>query len=338
MAREVNQVWNHINEISSKAARPFYGKPQYLSGYDLQKCTAGYSKCDGVGVGSGTVQLVCVEYATRRKQFKKSRLNWRVSNPKSSKYSLGWIPFKGGHTKYKAGQIQFAGQKFGLWDSYGLSDYELRAGSFSQDSRGRWYFNVAVELEVKPSQGTAAVGIDLGLKECAVASDGQRIEGRFYRKLEQKLGSAQRAKKKKRVKAIHTKIKNQRKEALHQFSTKLVKQNAAIFVGNVSSAKLIKTKMAKSTLDAGWSSLKTMLEYKSHQAGIVFMEVNEAYSTQTCSRCGSIPASSPKGRAGLRIREWKCSECGAEHDRDVNAARNILAAGHCRLAVGISVL
>ena len=109
VAREVNQVWNHINAISARAARPFHGKPQFLSGYDLQKFTAGFSKCDGITVGSGTVQLVCVEYATRRKQFKKTRLNWRVSNPKSAKYSLGWIPFKSGHAKYKAGQIHFGG-------------------------------------------------------------------------------------------------------------------------------------------------------------------------------------------------------------------------------------
>ena len=338
MAREVNQVWNHVNEVSAKAARPFHGKPKFLSGYDLQKCTAGYSKCDDVSVGSGTVQLVCVEYATRRKQFKKTRLNWRVSNTKSSKHSLGWVPFKGGHAKYKAGQIQFAGHKFSLWDSYGLSKYELRAGSFSEDSRGRWYFNVAVEVQVQSSPATAAVGIDLGLKECATVSTGDKLEGRWYRQHEKDLAIAQRAKKKKRVKAIHARIKNKRKDDMHQFSTKLVRENAAIFVGDVASAKLVKTKMAKSTLDAGWSSLKTMLEYKSHQAGIVFMEVNEAYSTQTCSCCGVIPASSPKGRAGLRIREWTCSDCGAVHDRDVNAARNILAAGHRRLAVGITVL
>ena len=141
-----------------------------------------------------------------------------------------------------------------------------------------------------------------------------------------------------RVKAIHAKIKNQRKDALHKFSTTMVQQNAAIFVGDVASAKLVKTNMAKSTLDAGWAMLKTMLGQKSHQAGVVFEEVNEAYTTQTCSCCGVIPASSPKGRAGLRIREWTCSECGAVHDRDVNAARNILAAGHRRLAAGIPVL
>ena len=333
MAREVNQVWNFCNETSHRAVRE---RRQWLSGYDLQKLTNGFSKCEGVQIGSPTVQQVCEDYAKARKQFKKTKLRWRVSNPQSSKYSLGWIPFKARALQYKAGQIQFAGQRFNLWDSYGLADYEMRAGSFSQDSRGRWYLNVVVKVQAKASAGTASVGIDLGLKEAAVTSTGERIEGRFYRKLECQLGIAQRAHKKNRVKAIHAKIANQRKDLLHQFSTKLVRENAAIFVGDVASEKLVKTKMAKSTLDAGWASLKTMLEYKSHQAGIVFEVVNESYTTQTCSCCGAIPASSPKGRAGLRIREWTCSECGAVHERDVNAARNILAAGHCRLAVGIS--
>ena len=335
MAREVNQVWNFCNETSRRAIRE---RHQWLSGYDLQKLTNGYSKCDGIHIGSPTVQQVCEDYAKARKQFKKSKLRWRVSNPQSSKYSLGWIPFKARALQYKAGQIAFAGQKFSLWDSYGLADYELRAGSFSEDSRGRWYLNVVVKVQAKGSSATASVGIDLGLKEVAVASNGQRIEGRFYRKLEADLGIAQRAHKKRRVKSIHAKIANQRKDALHKFSTALVRENAAIFVGDVASSKLVKTKMAKSTLDAGWASLKTMLEYKSHQAGIVFEVVNESYTTQSCSCCGAIPASSPKGRAGLGIREWVCSDCGAVHDRDVNAAKNILAAGHRRLAEGIPVL
>ena len=101
---------------------------------------------------------------------------------------------------------------------------------------------------------------------------------------------------------------------------------------------LAKTKMAKSVLDAGWTSFRTMLSYKSIATGVLFEEVNEAYSTQTCSCCGTISHNSPKGRAGLGIREWTCLECGTCHDRDVNAAKNILAAGHRRLAVGIPVL
>ncbi|WP_159917233.1 RNA-guided endonuclease TnpB family protein [Pantoea sp. 18069] len=333
MAREANTVWNFCNETSHRAIRE---KCTWLSAYDLQKLTAGYSKCDGVQIGSATAQCVCEQYALRRRQFKKAKLRWRVSDPKSSKYSLGWIPFKVGCVKYKAGQVCFAGHKFSLWDSYGLADYVLRSGSFTQDTRGRWYLNVAVKVLIKISTGKGSVGIDLGLKEAATASTGERIEGRFYRKLESELGIAQRAHKKHRVKAIHAKIANQRKDMLHKFSTQLVASNAAIFVGDVASAKLVKTKMAKSTLDAGWAMFKTMLEYKSQQAGVVFEVVNESYSTQTCSCCWGIPASSPRGRAGLRIREWVCSDCGTVHDRDINAAQNILAAGHRRLAGGIT--
>ena len=94
------------------------------------------------------------------------------------------------------------------------------------------------------------MGINLGLKDCATASNEQQLHGRWYRGYELELAKAQRAKKKKRVKAIHAKIKNQRKDDMHQFSTTLVRENAAIFVGDVASAKLVKTKMAKSTLDA----------------------------------------------------------------------------------------
>ena len=88
-------------------------------------------------------------------------------------------------------------------------------------------------------------------------------------------------------------------------------------------------------LDAGWSMFRTMLQYKSIAAGVLFEEVNEAFSTQTCFSCGGLPESRPKGIAGLGVREWTCMECGELHDRDTNAAKNILAAGHRRLAVGI---
>jgi putative transposase len=108
-----------------------------------------------------------------------------------------------------------------------------------------------------------------------------------------------------------------------------------IFVGNVSNTGLEKSKMAESVLGTGWGIFKTILEYKCDHAGIVFEVVTERYTTQTCSSCGCLPDSRPKVIAGLGIREWTCSECGAAHDRDVNAAKNILAVGHGRLAVGI---
>ncbi|WP_143514151.1 RNA-guided endonuclease InsQ/TnpB family protein, partial [Psychrobacter piechaudii] len=87
--------------------------------------------------------------------------------------------------------------------------------------------------------------------------------------------------------------------------------------------------------DAGWFELKRQLEYKCKHAGCQLEIVNESYTTQTCSCCLKISDSSPKGRAGLRIRGWTCAECGTWHDRDINAAKNILAVGLDRLAVGI---
>jgi putative transposase len=154
--------------------------------------------------------------------------------------------------------------------------------------------------------------------------------------LEPKLAIAQRAGKKHRVRAIHAKIANRRKDSLHQFSTRLVRAYDTIFVGNVNASALAKTPHAKSVLDAGWSAFRTMLRYKCDFAGATFAEVNEAFSTQTCSACDS--RSGPKGIAGLGIREWTCSGCGTVHDRNVNAAKNILAAGRRRLAEGIPAL
>lgn len=328
MAREVNQIWNFANETSRRAIQE---RQKFMSGYDLQKYTAGYSKCDGVLVCSGTVDMVCSEYAARRRQFKRARLAWRVSSQKSARRSLGWVPFKGAEIKCVSGQLRYAGHFFSLWDSYGLAGYELRSGSFNQDARGRWYANIVVRVAANPSTGTAAVGIDLGLKTAVTVSDGQTLEGRLFRAAEKKLATAQRAGKKRLARTIHAKVRNQRKDALHKLSTALVQRNGAIFVGDVSSAKLIKTKMAKSTHDAGWATFKTMLEYKCHQAGVVFGVVNESYTTQTCNACGVIAG--PKGRAGLNKRMWECS-CGAVHDRDVNAALNIRARGLASLEAG----
>jgi IS605 OrfB family transposase len=183
-----------------------------------------------------------------------------------------------------------------------------------------------------------SIGIDLGLREFAAFSDVSMpaIEAkRFYRDLEPKLSKAQRARKKQGTRAIHAKIANRRKDSLHKLSTRLVKANGAIIVGNVNASALAKTHQAKSVLDAGWSAFRTMLRYKCADAGVWFDEVDEAFSTQTCSVCDS--RTGPKGRQGLGMRGWQCSLCGAVHDRDVNAAHNILAAGHRRLAEGILV-
>jgi len=341
MAFEVNQVWNAANELSADYAWVPIPGVGYVncqtSGYDLQKELKSIREERDLGIGAATVQAVISHHAKARKQFCKNKLRWRCSS--GSKRALGWIPFKAAGVKLVSGQIRFCGHLFGIWDSYGLSKYELGTGSFSQDARGRWYFNTTVQIKAQPSKGKASVGIDLGLKTVATCSDGKALgRGRIADEFAGKLARAQRANKTRLIKKIHAKIRNSRQDALHNFSTMLVENYGAIFVGNVSTSKLVKTRMAKSVLDTGWGMLKTQLEYKAKARSVVFVEVNEKNTTQTCSCCGAMPGSSPKGRAGLGIREWTCCECGATHDRDINAARNILRLGHQSLDVGIPAL
>ena len=340
-AFEVNQVWNAANALSADYSWVPIPGVGYIncgtSEFDLNKELKDIRKERGLTIGAATVQSVIAQHAKSRKQFKKNKLQWRCSG--GSKRALGWVPFKTAGVKLINGQIRFCGEFFGVWDSYDLSKYELGTGSFSQDARGRWYFNTTVKAEVKPSEGRKSVGIDLGLKTTATCSDGLKLERRrITDEFAKELATAQRAHKSKRIKTIHAKIKNSRNDAIHKFTTSMVESYGAIFVGDVSSKKLAKTKMAKSVLDTGWGMLKTQLEYKAIARSVLFVEVNEKYTTQACSGCGCISHNSPKGRAGLAIREWSCPECGELHDRDINAAKNILRLGHQSLEVGIPVL
>ncbi len=340
-AYEVNQVWNAANALTAEYAWVPIPGAGYMnlqtSEYDLQKELKGIREERGLGIGAATVQSVISRHAKSRRQFKRNKLRWRCSS--GSKRALGWIPFKAAGVKLVNGQIRFCGHFFGIWDSYNLSKYELGTGSFSEDARGRWYFNATVKVEAKPSAGQKSVGIDLGLKTAATCSDGTVLERqRLTDEFAGKLGKAQRAHKTRLVKTIHARIKNKRRDALHKFTTALVDSHGAIFVGNVSSSKLARTRMAKSVLDTGWHMLKTQLEYKAMARSVVYQEVNEKNTTQTCSCCGTISCSSPKGSADLGIREWTCCECGATHDRDINAARNILRLGHQALEAGIPTL
>lgn len=148
----VNFVWNYCNELSAKV---FERERRFIGNFELHKYLNGASK-EGLAIGSAVFQQVAGEYVTRRRQFKRVKLRWRVST--GSRRSLGWIPFKARSLSYKNGQVSFQGMKLSLWDSYGLTDYELGAGSISEDSRGRWYLNVCVK----------------GKKEALPSPDGRR--------------------------------------------------------------------------------------------------------------------------------------------------------------------
>jgi putative transposase len=185
-----------------------------------------------------------------------------------------------------------------------------------------------VEVAKFPT-GSSEIGIDLGLKTLATCSNGEKIENpKYYHRLETKLATAQRAGNRVRTKAIHAKIANQRKDYLHKATAKLAAANWLIIVGNVNAANLAKTRMAKSVFDTGWSMFRNMLRYKASRHEAMFREVDERLTTQTCSHCGNCASDGrPKGIAGLGIREWVCSSCSTSHDRDVNAAKNILILG-----------
>ena len=323
MARSVNFVWNFCNETAFDALRK---NNKWLSGYDLEKLTKGSAK--ELGLNSATVQKVGQEQAQKRKQFKKRKLRFR------GKRSLGWIPFRHDSIKFKDGKIIFNKKEYKVFQPERLPKDKFKSGEFCQDARGCWYICIPVEYKPDDHAGNGQVGIDLGLKDLASLSNGQKVENnRNYRKLENKLSRAQRYNKKKQVRKIHAKIKNKRLDDLHKASTKIVKENNFIVIGKLSAKKLAKTRMAKSINDAATTMFKNMLIYKAsaHQH-VVCLEVSERNTSRTCSVCETIPDSSPKGLEGLGVREWVCSNCGSQHDRDANAAMNILRLGHQSLA------
>jgi putative transposase len=160
----------------------------------------------------------------------------------------------------------------------------------------------------------------------------------IYKEREPSLQSHSAPTKRGMPRAIHLQIANSRRDFHHKLSTRIVREFDYIAVGNINAAGLAKTNMAKSVLDAGWSSFRSQLAYKAIRHGAWFEEVNESFTSQVCSCCGALPESRPKGIAGLGIRLWVCSDCGASHDRDVNAALNILRRGRATLAVGIPAL
>jgi transposase len=322
-----NQVWNYCCQIQREAENRWKAgltgqKVRWPSFFDLDRLTA--SVAAELGLHSDTVKAICRQFTFSR-DAKRKCPRFRASS--GSKRALGWIPFISRAVKVEDDKVRYLKRHFRFWKSRELGG-KIKTGCFTQDARGRWYVAFQCEVEDVRETGTGKVGIDLGLKTVATLSNGETIPAlKHYRKYQEKLAIAQRARNKKRVKAIHAKISNSRRHHLHEQTTKIARENSHICVGNVSPSKLAKTKMAKSVLDASWAILKSQLCYKASRHRAVYIEVDERWTSQTCSSCGTNPDSSPKGMGALGIRQWTCSDCGASHDRDVNAATNILIAG-----------
>lgn len=313
LASKVNLVWNYLNQTSALA---WNRDRKWLSEFEFNNLLSGSSK--DLNLHSDSILSISREFVTRRNKIKRCKLKWR-----SSKSSLGWIPFKSRSIVIKDDHFVFQKVRYRFWKTREISG-KIKTGSFCQNSKGQWFLNLNCEVpDIQHSHSKLVVGVDLGLKSIATMSDGSKIENqKTFKKYAEKLAIAQRSKSKKRITQIQNKIKNIRKDFLHKESTKLVKKYKKIYIGDVSSARLAKTKMAKSVYDAGWGMFKSMLEYKAIRLGVDFRVVKENYSTVTCSAC--FKKTGPSGLGAVGVREWVCKNCNASHDRDVNAAKNIL--------------
>src|SRR2546421_4480295 len=216
--------------------------------------------------------------------------------------------------------------------------------TISKDCAHRYFVSLLVEEEIKHLPViNKQIGLDLGLKSMVITSDGHTYGNpQFFTKDEKKLAKAQRrhAKKKKgsknrnkarlKVARIHARIRDRRRDYQHKLSTQLIRENQVVCAESLSVKNMVQNHtLAKAISDVGWSEFVRQLEYKAKWYGRMLVKIDKFYpSSKRCCACGHILES-----LTLAIRFWTCAECGAVHDRDINAAKNVLAAG---LAVSAS--
>lgn len=250
---------------------------------------------------------------------------------------------------YREGQLFLAKSKEPLavrWTRY--LPCEPTTLTVSKDSAGRYFVSCLCEFDPQALPVTPKmVGIDLGLKDLFVTSDGHRTGNprhtakyaarlaKAQRRLSRKkLGSRNRAKARMKVARIHAKLSDCRVDNLHKLSRTIVNENQVICVESLKVKNMLRNRsLAKSVSDAGWGEFVRQLAYKAEWAGRQFVAIDQWYpSSKRCSGCGFVMDAMP-----LNVRHWTCPECAAEHDRDLNAAINIKAAGLAVLALGESV-
>ncbi|MFF8459834.1 RNA-guided endonuclease InsQ/TnpB family protein [Streptomyces albidoflavus] len=214
----------------------------------------------------------------------------------------------------------------------------------SQDAAGRWYVSLLVEdptVQPLPAAGTA-VGVDVGLDHLLTLSTGEKVANpRHERRDRTRLAKAQRQlartakgdganrrKAREKVAKVYARIADRRRDHLHKLTTRLVRENQTIVIEDLTVRNMVKnSRLARAISDAAWADFRSMLEYKAHWYGREVIAVDRWFpSPKLCSACGTL-----RDKLPLNVRTWTC-DCGTTHDRDVNAAKNLKAAG---LAVSV---
>jgi len=266
-------------------------------------------------------------------EFTRSAFKW-------SECGLGVSP--SGASRVKDGQLWLAkcSQPLPIRWSRTLPDgCEPSTVTVKLDASGRWFVCLLVDdhtVKALP-QVDKAVGIDAGITSLITTSDGEKISNpKHFKRLRFKLRQAQKAlsrkvkgsnnreKARREVARIHAAIADARTDFLHKLTTQLVRENQTIVVEDLAVKNMLKNhKLAQAIADASWSELVRQLEYKCLWVGRTLVKINRSFpSSKRCGHCGHVMNKLP-----LDVREWDCPECGTHHDRDINAAQNILAAG-----------
>ena len=232
------------------------------------------------------------------------------------------------------------------WPTVDVTTVDPTSVTVTRDPAGRWFVTFHVDLPGPaplPATGQS-VGIDVGLTDIAVLSTGEKIPhprhwGRHERNLKRwqrrlarcQKGSANRAKRRVKVARAHARVADGRRDFLHKLSTRIVREHDLIALEDLQVRNMIRNRrLARAISCTGWAELRAMIEYKAEHAGRAIVAVDRWYpSSKTCSGCGHLLADLDIG-----TRQWACPSCGIRHDRDINAAKNILAAGRAVTACG----
>jgi len=207
----------------------------------------------------------------------------------------------------------------------------------SKDAAGRWFVSILIEGKIRPLDPAAErVGVDVGITALVTLSTGEKVtnpkhersDRRRLAKAQRALartakGSGNRAKARLKVAKVYARIADRRRDHLHKLTTRLVRENQTVVIEDLTVRNMVKNhRLARAISDAAWRDLRSMLEYKAAWYGRELVVIDRWFpSSKLCSACGTLQNAMP-----LNVRQWECA-CGASHDRDVNAAKNILAAG-----------